>query len=60
MERMWILRRLKKYNLGIEHICDTYIKEIRSLLELAVHVWHSGLTVKQSRDIERVQKIACI
>ena len=58
MERMWILRRLKKYNLDIEHICDTYIKEIRSLLELAVPVWHSGLTLKQSRDIERVQKIA--
>ena len=27
-------------------------------MELAVPVWHSGLTVKQSRDIERIQKIA--
>ena len=35
-----------------------YVKEIRSLLELAVPAWHSGLTLKQSADIERVQKVA--
>ena len=58
MERIWILRRMKTFNLDIEDICDTYTKEIRSILELAVPVWHSGLTVKQSRDIERIQKIA--
>ena len=58
MERMWILRRMKFFNLDLEQICDTYVKEIRSILELAAPVWHSGLTVKQSRDIERVQKIA--
>ena len=32
-------------------ICDVYIKEIRTLLELAV-------TQTQSEDIERVQKVA--
>ena len=58
MERMWILRRMNIFNLDLEQICDTYVKEIRSILELAAPVWHSGLTVKQSRDIERVQKIA--
>ena len=58
MEKMWILRRLKLFQLDIEHICDTYVKEIRSILELSVPVWHSGLTAKQSRDIERIQKIA--
>lgn len=58
MERMWILRRMRTFDLDIEYICDTYVKEIRSILELAVPVWHSGLTVKLSRDIERVQKIA--
>ena len=58
MVRLWILRRMKVFNLDMEHICDTYIKEIRSLLELAVPVWHSGLTVKLTRDIERVQKLA--
>ena len=39
-------------------ICDVYIKEIRSLLELAVPAWHSGLTKSQSADIERVQRVA--
>ena len=46
------------FNLDMEHICDTYTKEIRSLLELAVPLWHSGLTVKLTRDIDRVQKLA--
>ena len=55
---MWVLRRMKNFKLDIEYLLDTYTKEIRSLLELAVPVWHSGLTVKQSRDIERVQKTA--
>ena len=39
-------------------ICDVYVKEIRSLLELAVPAWHSGLSKKQTADIERVQKVA--
>ena len=46
------------FKLVMEHICDTYVKEIRSLLELAVPVWHSGLTSKLTRDIERIQKLA--
>ena len=33
-------------------------KEIRSILELAVPVWHGGLTKIQSYNIERIQKIA--
>ena len=57
---MWILRRMKTFKLDFEQICDTYIKEIRSILELAAPVWQSGLTVKQSRDIERIQKIALL
>ena len=39
-------------------ILDVYLKEIRSLLELAVPAWHSGLTLKQSVDNERVQRVA--
>jgi hypothetical protein len=34
------------------------VKEIRSVLELAVPAWHSGLTLRQSADIERVQRVA--
>ena len=46
--------------LDVEHlvILDVYLKEIRSLLELAVPAWHSGLTQKQTADIERVQRVA--
>ena len=49
---------MKNIGLEIEHMFDTYIKEIRSVLELVVPAWHSGLTLKQCEDIEWVQKIA--
>ena len=39
-------------------LLDVYIKKIMSLVELAVPAWHSGLTVKQAADIERVQRVA--
>ena len=57
-KNMWTLRRMKKLNLDPLLILDVYIKEIRSVLELAVPAWHSGLTVKQTADIERVQRVA--
>ena len=56
--KMWTLRRMKLLDVDPAIICDVYVKEIRSLLELAVPAWHSGLTKKQSGDIERVQKVA--
>ena len=37
---------------------DVYINEVRSILEMAVPVWHSSLTKQQSSDIERIQKVA--
>ena len=37
---------------------DVYCKEVRSILEFGVPVWHSGLTQKDTADIERVQKVA--
>ena len=54
--KIWILRRLHHLNLSIFDLYDVYTKEIRSLLEFAVPVWHSGLTRKQSASIEAVQK----
>ena len=47
-----------KLDLDIFTLFDAYKKEVRSILELAVPVWHSSLTKKQSQDIERVKKIA--
>ena len=57
-KRMWTLRRMKILDIDPLVILDVYEKEIRSVLELAVPAWHSGLTAKQSDDIERVQKVA--
>ena len=45
-------------NLSDDQIYDVYCKEIRSLLEFAVPVWHPELTKKESVTIERVQKVA--
>ena len=55
---MWTLRRMKVLDIEPYVILDVYMKEIRSVLELAVPEWHSGLTQKQSADIERVQRVA--
>ena len=47
-----------KFNLSKQELYDVYIKEIRSILELAVPVWHSGLTQKETKSIENIQKLA--
>ena len=49
---------MKKLDVEPLDILEVYMKEIRSILELAVPAWHSGLTVKQAADIERVQRVA--
>ena len=46
-QRLWTLKRMKLLNLDEDILLDTYTKEIRSILELAVPVWHSGLTAKE-------------
>ena len=40
-------------------ITDFYCKEVRSIFEFGVPVWHSGITSKMTERIERIQKI-CI
>ena len=50
MRRIGTLRRMKILGLDTEHILDTYTKEIRSVLELAVPAWHSGLTSRRHRE----------
>ena len=39
-------------------LIDVYIKQVRSVLELALPVWHSNLTQHDRNNIERVQKCA--
>ena len=43
-QKMWQLRRMLELDLDIYQMFDVYCKEVRSILELAVPVWHSGLT----------------
>ena len=46
--------------MGLDYltILDFYLKEVRFHLELAVHAWHSNLTLSISVDIEYVQRMA--
>ena len=56
--KLWILRRMQGLQLNEWQLFDVYTKEIRSVLEMAVPVWHSSLTKLQSNEIEKVQKMA--
>ena len=57
-QKLWMLRRMVKIDLDYPTMFDVYAKEVRSILEMAVPVWHSGLTKQQVTDIERLQKVA--
>ena len=57
-KNMWALRRMKNLNMDSFTIIDYYFKEVRVHIELAVPAWYSGLTTKQSSDIQRVQQFA--
>ena len=57
LKKTWFLRRLKILDLEMDLLLDFYLKEIRSVLEYGVPVWHSGLPKILSEKIERVQKI---
>ena len=57
-KKLWVLRRMMTLDLDAYQLFDVYKKEIRSIVEYAVPVWHSGLTVKQSSQIESIQKLA--
>ena len=55
---MWNIRNLKRLGGTEEQLEKVYIEQIRSVLEIACPVWHPGLTVFETRSIERLQKSA--
>jgi hypothetical protein len=55
-KRYYIIFQLAKIGIAHREIVMIYCAIIRSVLEYACVVWHSGLTIAQSEDIERVQK----
>ena len=58
LKKLWIMRRLKEMGANEDEMLDTYIKQVRSVLELAVPVWHGAITQAERNEIERVQKAA--
>ena len=57
-KKLWVMRRLKGLGAGVDELKDIYIKQVRSLLELAVPAWHGAISQADKMDIERVQKAA--
>ena len=57
-KRLWSIRRLKTMGATAEDMKDVFIKQVRSILELAVPAWHAAITKSERKDIERVQKTA--
>ena len=55
--RMTMLTKLKYVGVNNEDLLNIYILYIRSLLEYCSVVWHSTLTLEQSNNLERVQKL---
>ena len=43
-KRLWSLRRLKGMGATLEDLKDVYLKQVRSVLELAVPAWNGALT----------------
>ena len=56
--RMTMLTKLKYVGVKEEDLLNIYVLYIRSLLEYCSTVWHSTLTVEQSKNIENVQKLS--
>ena len=57
-KRLCIMRRLRYLGAQELDLVDIYTKQIRSVLELAVPVWHGGITLSEQIDLERVQRSA--
>ena len=57
-KKLWVIKRLKGHGADQDQLVDVYIKQIRSILELAVPAWHGAITQAERIEIERVQKAA--
>ena len=57
--RMSIIRNLYQFNIPEEDLVQIYCLYIRTVLEYNSSVWFSSITLEESNDLERVQKVAC-
>ena len=58
LNKLWVIRRLKKLGANQRELVDMYSKQCRSILEFGAPAWHGALTKNERYDIERVQKVA--
>ena len=56
--RMQLLNRAAGFTTNINDLKSIYLTFVRSILEQSAVVWHSSLSVKNRKDLERVQKTA--
>ena len=54
-----MLRSVKKFGFDHDELLTVYRSFVRPIIEYGDVVWHSGLTTKQSNDLEKIQKRAC-
>ena len=54
-QRLRLIRVLKRSGFKDTNLIEIYCGRIRSVLEYACQVWHPGLTMAQSQDLERIQ-----
>ena len=57
-QRMQILHRAAGFTSNVEDLKSIYLIYVRSVVEQSAVVWHSSLTYKNRRDLERVQRCA--
>ena len=55
-KRIFCLSQLVRVGISTKHVVNIYCSLIRSVLEYCCQVWHPGLSVQETRDIENVQK----
>eukprot|EP00057_Strongylocentrotus_purpuratus_P023181 XP_011677655.1 PREDICTED: RNA-directed DNA polymerase from mobile element jockey-like [Strongylocentrotus purpuratus] len=56
--KFYLIRSLKRFNAPRKDLLTVYTSYIRPTLEYCVPLWHSGITVQQSNNIEMIQKRA--
>ena len=57
--KLYMLRKLKKFNLPLKDLVLIYTGYIRPILEYCAPVFHSGLTLEQRNSLEKIQRRVC-
>ena len=53
--RIYSLVMLRRANVSPKDLVVIFCSKIRPVIEYAAQIWHPGLTVEQSNDLERIQ-----